>query len=91
MIQRREQCLSTRIIQTTLNADGTLADGGQRQLRRQRHANTFFQPQAFQARNRKNNGIVVAVIQLAKACADVPAQRANHQIRATFSQLTLAA
>ena len=89
MVQRCEQFAGTRIVQTALDADGTLSHGRERQLWRQRLANARLKPQTLKAGNGEDNGIVIAVIQLAQTRADVTAQRANDQVRATFRQLTL--
>ena len=89
MVQWGKQRAGTLIIQTAFNADGTLTHGRQRQLRRQRDANARRQPQALQTRNREDNGILIAVIQLAQTRTNVTAQRTNDQVRTTFCQLTL--
>ena len=91
MVQRCEQFAGTRIVQTALDADGTLAHGRKRQLWRQGHANARLQPQTLEAGNGEDNGIVIAVIQLAQTRADVTAQRANDQVRTALCQLTLTA
>lgn len=91
MVQRRQQRAGDAVVETAFNADRTLADRRQALFGAQRAADALLQPQALQAGHRQNNCVVVAVVQLGQASADVAAQVAHDQIRAAFAQLALAA
>ncbi len=90
MIERRKQIAGARIVKAALNTDGALADGRQRYFRREGAGDTRVELQTLKARDRQNNGVVLAVVEFAQARADVAAQRTDDEVRAAGGYLTLA-
>ncbi len=91
MIERLKKVNQFAVVEAAFDAYCALADGGQRDFRRQRLTNARLQLQTLQSGGRQNNSVILAGVEFRQARSDVAAQRADHQIRAAFANLALTA
>ena len=65
----------------TFDADDTLGRGRQHLFGSEYLADAIIEPEALEARSGKNDGLVIAIVELGKPCVDVAAQRFDTKVR----------
>src|SRR5262249_60748309 len=91
IVQRCEGIGEFRILQTRLNANCALADGGHADFWRQNLANAITPAEAIEAGFGEQNRVVLAAFDFAETCIDVPTQFAYVEIATSVKDLRLAA